>query len=84
MTWENNYHHDFWSTNHEILDYDIFFFVEPGVQAEVNLVKFIRFAIGSSYRYSPNFDLWDPNTFSYEKTYMNGFNVTAGLKFGIF
>jgi hypothetical protein len=75
--WENNY--NYWDNNHEILAYDVFFFVEPGVQAEVNLVKFMRLAIGASYRYSPNFNLM--NT---DKNLMNGFNITAGLKFGMF
>jgi hypothetical protein len=75
--WENG--NGYWYNNSEILDYDVFFYVEPGVQAEFNLLKFMRLAVGVSYRYSPNFDL--------EKTssgLINQFNGTVGLKFGKF
>jgi hypothetical protein len=69
----------YWYNNSEILDYDAFFYVEPGIQAEFNLLKFMRLAVGVSYRYSPNFNL--------EKTssgFINQFNGTVGLKFGKF
>jgi hypothetical protein len=82
-SWDNNGNNN-WDNYHEVLDYDVFFFVEPGVQAEINLLKFMRLAIGASYRYSPNFDLYDPDTKDIGKTFMNGFNFTAGLKFGMF
>lgn len=69
----------YWYNNSEILDYDAFFYMEPGIQAEFNLLKFMRLAVGMSYRYSPNFNL--------EKTssgFINQFNGTVGLKFGKF
>jgi hypothetical protein len=68
-----------WSNNGEILDYDVFFFVEPGLQLEMNLTKFMRLALGASYRYSPDFSLDQQGS-----GFVNQFNATIGLKFGKF
>lgn len=71
--------HGYWSSNSEILDYDVFFYLEPGIQAEFNLLKFMRLAIGASYRYSPNFSLEKASS-----GFINQFTGTMGLKFGKF
>ena len=76
-TWHNG--SGIWNNGGDILAYDVFFFVEPGIQAEFNLLKFMRLCAGVSYRYSPNFSL--------EKTgsdFINQFTGTVGLKFGKF
>jgi hypothetical protein len=70
---------DEWDTEHLVVDNDIFFVIEPGVRAEVNLLKFMKLNAGVSYRYVPNLDL--VNTSS---DMMNNFNATVGLKFGKF
>ena len=69
----------YWAGDSEILDYDAFFYVEPGIQAEFNLMKFMRLDVGVSYRYSPNFDLEKQSS-----GFINQFNGTVGLKFGKF
>jgi hypothetical protein len=68
-----------WNGSGEILGYDIFFFVEPGIQLELNLTKSLRLALGASYRYSPNFTLENQGS-----GFINQFNGTVGLKFGKF
>ena len=37
--WNNNE----WDIHHKSLDTDMFFSVEPGIRAEVNIFKFMRF-----------------------------------------
>jgi hypothetical protein len=70
---------DEWDTDHELIDTDLFFVIEPGVRAEVNLLKFMKLTAGVSYRYVPDLEL--VNTSS---DMMNNFNATMGLKFGKF
>jgi hypothetical protein len=74
--WENG--HGNWNDS-EILAYDIFFFIEPGIQAEFNLLKFMRLALGVSYRYTPYFPFESTTS-----DLFNQFNGTVGLKFGKF
>jgi len=72
--WQMNHH-----GNWEILDWNSFFVLEPGIRAEVNIVKFLRFWIGGTYRWVPSYKLI--NT---KGDFMNNFNLNAGLKFGKF
>ncbi len=56
-----------------------FFVVEPGVEVELNIVRFMRLSAGISYRYAHNLDLPETPT--------NAFNSLSGsisLKFGKF
>jgi hypothetical protein len=56
-----------------------FFVVEPGVELELNVVRFLRVSAGISYRYTKGVEL--PNTPT------NAFNSLTGsvsLKFGKF
>jgi hypothetical protein len=70
---------DEWDTEHEVLDYDGFFVVEPGARAEINLLKFMRLSAGVSYRYVNDLDLVNTNS-----NMMNNFTANVGLKFGKF
>lgn len=75
LVWDDND----WDTKHSILDYDAFFVVEPGVRAEINICKFMRFDAGVSYRYTAGF-----NMLNTPDNLLNNFNIMAGLKFGKF
>ena len=75
--WEWN--DDDWDTYHKNLDTDIFFSVEPGIRAEVNVFKFMRFNAGVSYRYVSGLELINTSG-----TMMNNLSFMAGLKFGKF
>lgn len=63
----------------EVLDSDRFFVIEPGVKAEVNILKWLRLDAGVSYRYTPDLSL--KNTSS---GFINNFTYSASLKFGKF
>jgi len=68
-----------WDYRHKTLDSDAFFVVEPGVRAEVNLLKFMRLNAGISYRY-----VGDLQLIKTPKDLMSNFTATIGLKFGKF
>jgi hypothetical protein len=70
---------DWDNCDHQEIDQDAFFVVIPGVTAEVNILKFMRFGVGVSYRYTPDLDL--VNTSS---SFINNFTASASLKFGKF
>lgn len=67
-------------------DTQAFFVIEPGVELELNLVKFMRLAVGVSYRYTSDINL----TYSSSsepiagKGLMNGLSGGVTLKFGKF
>jgi hypothetical protein len=68
-----------WDTHHKTLDTDVFFSLEPGVRAEVNVFRFMRVNAGISYRYVSGLDLINTSS-----DLMNNFSATVGLKFGKF
>jgi hypothetical protein len=70
---------DEWDTDLAIIDDDILFVIEPGIRAEVNLLKFMRLNAGISYRYVDGLQLVNTSD-----DLMNNFNATVGLKFGKF
>jgi hypothetical protein len=73
--WED----DEWECGNETIDKDAFFVIEPGVRAEMNILKFMRFGIGVSYRYTPDLNLINTST-----GFINNFTANASLKFGKF
>lgn len=78
---ENSYDwdEDDWDHCNRNLDTDSFFVIEPGVRAEVNILKFMRLNAGVSYRYTSGFDMIRTSS-----DMMNNFTATVGLKFGKF
>lgn len=69
--WDNN--------NYDPYDYDAYFVVEPGVELELNVVKFFRVAFGASYRFTS-----DLHMAYVPKDMMNGINGSVTFKFGKF
>lgn len=74
-----NNENDDWDTHHQNIDTDGFFVVEPGVRAELNILKFMRLNAGISYRYVGGLQLINTSS-----NMMNNFTATVGLKFGKF
>ena len=70
---------DEWDDCNKVLDTDGFFVIEPGVRAEVNILKFMRLNAGISYRYAAGLEMINTS-----KDLMNNFTATVGLKFGKF
>lgn len=70
-------YHDDWDG--EVYSSDAFFVLEPGVEIEFNMVRFMRLCIGASYRYTSTLDLYNtpPDIF-------DGFNYGLSFKFGKF
>ena len=58
---------------------DAFFVFEPGVEIELNMVKFMRLAFGGYYRFTFGIDLEGSKS-----NMMNGFSTGITLKFGKF
>lgn len=60
-------------------DADAFFVIEPGLEIELNLVKFMRVAFGGYYRYTS-----DVNLYNTKKDVLHGFSTGVTFKFGKF
>lgn len=74
--------HDYqWNNNNDQppYDYDYYFVVEPGVELELNVEKFLRMAFGVSYLYTSNLHMNNV-----PKDMMNGINGSVTFKFGKF
>lgn len=78
-----SYNSDFDALEH---DSEAFFMVEPGIELELNLVKFMRIAFGASYRYTSDVKLeYTNNNASIVGTdALRGFSGGITLKFGKF
>lgn len=67
---------------------DYFFFVEPGVQAEVNLIKNARLFAGASYRFTSGLDYEYSNPanelVNIQSSDINGLALNLGIRFGLF
>jgi hypothetical protein len=69
--WEYDYYEPF--------DWDSYFVFEPGVEIEMNVVKFLRISLGASYRLTSNLHMqYVPDDM------MNGFSTNLSFKFGKF
>lgn len=75
--WNDDWNHD--DNNNNVYDSDAYFVFEPGVEIEMNIVKFMRIGIGASYRYTSDIELQDT-----DKDILRGFNYGLSLKFGKF
>jgi hypothetical protein len=77
---ENTWHDYDWEYDYyEPYDWDSYFICEPGVEIELNVVKFFRVAFGVSYRFTSNLHM------QYVPTdLMNGFSGAVSFKFGKF
>jgi len=75
---KNNYH-DYEHYNFDHYNSDYFFLLEPGVNVEINVLKFMRISSGVSYRITSDIDMTGLNSND-----LNGFNFDLSLKFGWF
>ena len=79
--WDNNSNMD--DTN--LVDGDAYFFVEPGVELEVNLIRFIRISLGAYYRYTTDIRLEDDfGTSLVDGDILRGLTYGLTIKFGKF
>lgn len=62
-----------------LIDDHIFWYVEPGVRAELNVASFFRLALGAGYRYTSDIEL-----IKTPEDALRGMSYALELKFGIF
>lgn len=70
--------------NNLVQDSEAFLIIEPAVELELNLTKFFRFAIGSSYRYPTAFDVGLTGTQKASSESIKGVSYMVTFKFGRF
>lgn len=61
------------------IDSSPFFVIEPGIEIEFNMVKFMRIGLGAYYRYTSGLDLVKT-----DEHILDGFSAGLSLKFGKF
>jgi hypothetical protein len=67
-----------------IEDSEAFLLVEPGAEIELNLTRFCRLAIGTTYRLPTSFDVGLQGTPKANAESIKGWSYTISLKFGRF
>ena len=86
------YNHGGYYYDNYYYDTDAFFVFQPGIEAEFNIVKFFRIAIGTSYRFTDgiylHYKYLDDNNHEHSKTIsttaLDSFNASISFKFGWF
>ncbi|MCF8366532.1 MAG: hypothetical protein K9H16_12165 [Bacteroidales bacterium] len=78
--YQNNWDNSYWET----IDASAFFVVEPGMEINLNLVKFMRISFGGYYRFTSGLALEDPFGEKAPKDLIDGFSAGVSLKFGKF
>ncbi len=68
-----------WQNDYFIEDSETFLVAEPGIEIEMNIIRFFRFSVGAYYRYTSEIELM--NT---DKDVLNGFSFGVNFKFGKF
>jgi hypothetical protein len=73
-------------SNNNTIDTKSFFILEPGIELEINVLKFFRLAMGGYYRYTSNINLrYDNSTDLIAKAgFLRGFSAGVTLKLGKF
>jgi hypothetical protein len=63
----------------DLLDDDVFWYIEPGINAEINITDFFRINVGISKRFTQDLSLYNTPSDAFDKI-----NYTFALKFGGF
>lgn len=66
-----------------------YFLIQPGVNLEINLIRYVKFTLGASYRIVPTVSRDNAATTvsaypALTASQLSGLNVTAGLRIGLF
>ncbi len=80
IAYATNYNPYDWDESHYFIeDATGYFVLEPGIELELNIVRFFRLAIGGYYRYTSNIRLYDT-----PENVLHGFSGGITMKFGKF
>ena len=72
-----------WDSNF-VEDYDAFLIIEPGVDIELNLTRFMRVGLGATYRIPTSFDVGQSPVGSVDAESLRGMTYNVTFKFGKF
>lgn len=75
VDWEEN--NDYYSN--DLIDDDVFWYVEPGASLELNVARNFRIDLGASYRFTKDLDLINTSSSAFD-----AWNYFLTLKFGSF
>jgi hypothetical protein len=75
VDWEQNRHYYF----HDLIDDDVFWYIEPGAAIELNVARNFRINMGATYRFTENLELISTSSSAFE-----AWNYFLTLKFGRF
>lgn len=75
---DNNYNGNF------VEDYEAFMIIEPGAEVEMNLTRFMRLALGASYRFPYRFNIGTSGAGSASAESLKGMAFNVTFKFGSF
>jgi hypothetical protein len=70
--------------HNKVEDSKAFLVAEPGAELEMNLTRFLRLALGVSYRFTTPFDVGTTSTTGISSNELKGFNYMLTFKFGRF
>ena len=70
--------------NNLIEDSEAFLLFEPAAEVELNLTKFFRLAIGTSYRFPTSFNVGSTGSLFVNAESLRGFSYMVTMKFGKF
>jgi len=73
--WENDQYY----SSGDLLDNDVFWYIEPGICAEVNVTNYFRIDVGISKRFTQDLSLYNTPSDAFDKL-----NYSLTLKFGGF
>ena len=70
--------------NNMIEDTEAFLIAEPGAEIELNLTRYFRLALGTSYKFTTPFNIGLPNSPDVNSDSLKGFSFLMTFKFGRF
>jgi hypothetical protein len=73
--WEDEYYYG----GGDLMDNDVFWYIEPGINAEVNVTNYFRIDVGISKRFTQDLSLYNTPSDAFDKL-----NYSLTLKFGGF
>ena len=81
-----SYATDDWDNHHSnmIEDTEAFLIAEPGAEIELNLTRYFRLALGTSYKFTTPFNVGLPNSANVSADALKGFSFLMTFKFGRF
>ncbi|MDZ7606802.1 MAG: hypothetical protein U5K79_14705 [Cyclobacteriaceae bacterium] len=74
VDWDNNYNYE-----NDIIDEDVFWYLEPGAAVELNVARNFRMNLGATYRFTQDMELMSTPSSGFD-----GWNYFLTLKFGRF